>query len=229
EADGRKAAFAILKKAGIPVEKESRPIKAIDRAKLARRGEMLPSLPIDNPRFLEREAERCLNCGTACLRCVEVCPNRANFAVPVISVKGGDKDSAFRQQLQILHVDSLCNECGNCGLFCPFQGEPFRGKPTLFGNRASLDASKNAGFAFMADENGASAAKPNLAHRTAYEGAVMTLDFASWTGIAEKAIASGDQAATDRALKERALEKRALLALAHTVLKEHPYLIGGRA
>jgi putative selenate reductase len=210
EADGRKAAYAMLKKAGIPVEKQDRPIKSIDRAKLARRGEMLPPLPADDPDFLEREAERCLNCGTACLRCVEVCPNRANFAVPVISVKGGDKSAAFRQQLQILHVDVLCNECGNCGLFCPYQGEPFRGKPTLFAGRPALEASKNAGFAFVS-----SGSKPSLAYRAAYEGAPRLADYSAWTAAA----GSGNADAAERSL----------LALALTVLNEHPYLIGGRA
>jgi len=203
EADGNRAAYAMMAKAGIRVSKAARPVKEIDRAKLARRGELLPALPADDPRFLEREAERCLNCGTACLRCAEVCPNRANFAVPVASFKGGDKDSPFRQQLQILHVDYLCNECGNCGLFCPFQDEPYRHKPTLFNNRSSLDRSKNAGFVFLP----AATAEPSIAYRAEYEGVVREASWTEWNATAADP----------------------LLVLAKTVLTEHSYLIGGRA
>ena len=204
ESDGRRAAYAMLAKAGLPVPAAGPTPKTADRAKLARRGEMLPPLDADDPRFLEREAERCLNCGTACLRCVEVCPNRANFAVPVTG-------PAFRQSLQILHIDALCNECGNCGLFCPWQGEPFRGKPTLFSGRSALDASKNAGFAFVF-KNGGNDGEPALAYRSVYSGAPRFSVYEEWTTT------DGGDAA-----------EQSLLALAQTVLTNHPYLIGGRA
>jgi len=150
---------------------------------------------------------------------VEVCPNRANFAVPVSSVKGGDKASSFRQQLQILHVDALCNECGNCGVFCPYQGEPYRHKPTLFPSSAAARASKDAGFAFVgsSDEAGRGAA-PASGYRTAYEGALRTVPFADWTAAAEKPAPAGDA---------EAAAARALLSLALTVHQEHRYLAGG--
>lgn len=94
-----------------------------------------------------REAARCLQCSTLCDKCVEVCPNRANVAytaarthwrLPVLSVaKGGlavagEEEFVVRQTRQIVHVDDLCNECGNCATFCVHEGKPYREKPRLF-------------------------------------------------------------------------------------------------
>lgn len=82
--------------------------------------------------------DRCLNCGLICETCVDVCPNRANVAVPVI---GMDKP-------QIVHIDRLCNECGNCATFCPYEGAPYKEKLTLFETRGDMAESKNSGFCF---------------------------------------------------------------------------------
>ena len=84
----------------------------------------------------DREAERCLHCATVCECCAQVCPNRANVA---ITVKGLDKP-------QILHVDRLCNECGNCATFCPYDSRPYREKLTLFATREAFDESGNPGL-----------------------------------------------------------------------------------
>ncbi len=80
--------------------------------------------------------ERCLECATACQCCAEVCPNRANV---VISVPG-------MAMPQIVHVDSLCNECGNCAVFCPYSSAPYRDKFTLFGCREDFAHSENQGW-----------------------------------------------------------------------------------
>ena len=82
------------------------------------------------------------------------------------------------QAFQILHVDYLCNECGNCGLFCPYEGEPFRGKATLFPNRSALEASANAGFA-LGDAAGATILVRDRADAPARE-----LDREAWTAAA---------------------------------------------
>jgi putative selenate reductase len=93
------------------------------------------------------EARRCLQCATFCDKCVEVCPNRANYTylvepvgwtLPVLACQGGELVVAgwesFRveQARQILHVDDFCNECGNCATFCVHQGKPYADKPRLF-------------------------------------------------------------------------------------------------
>ena len=88
-----------------------------------------------NPKFNGKESERCLECGGLCGMCVESCPNRCNEYVVVNGKK------------QVIHIDAICNECGNCAVFCPYEGRPFRDKITVFTDRAALDDSENTGFA----------------------------------------------------------------------------------
>lgn len=84
----------------------------------------------------KREGDRCLSCQVVCQTCADVCPNRANV---VVTLPDG--------RTQILHVDRLCNECGNCAAFCPYDSSPYRDKFTLFYDRAGFDESeKNPGF-----------------------------------------------------------------------------------
>lgn len=87
---------------------------------------------------------RCLRCDSVCEVCTEVCPNRANVA---IAVPG-------HVQTQILHIDYLCNECGNCRTFCPWGGAPYVDKFTLFANEDDLDHSYNSGFAVLDKRSG---------------------------------------------------------------------------
>ena len=47
---------------------------------------------------------------------------------------------------QIVHIDSMCNECGNCGTFCPYDSAPYKDKFTLFANDADMKNSTNEGF-----------------------------------------------------------------------------------
>ncbi len=48
---------------------------------------------------------------------------------------------------QLLHVDRMCNECGNCLVFCPYDSAPYKDKFTLFHDRAGFDGStENQGF-----------------------------------------------------------------------------------
>ena len=79
---------------------------------------------------------RCLGCATVCETCASVCPNRANVVVRVPGMELG----------QILHVDGMCNECGNCAVFCPYDSRPYKDKFTLFWSRKDFDGSENEGF-----------------------------------------------------------------------------------
>jgi len=85
------------------------------------------------------EAARCLGCSNICENCAEVCPNRANLAITVPGM--------FKHQ--IIHVDYMCNECGNCKSFCPYESAPYLDKFTLFANEADLKNSSNQGFAVL--------------------------------------------------------------------------------
>ena len=83
-----------------------------------------------------QEGSRCLQCSTVCENCVDSCPNRANVAIAMA-------DGSH----QILHVDKMCNECGNCAVFCPYDSAPYREKFTLFLTREGFDEStENQGF-----------------------------------------------------------------------------------
>ena len=79
---------------------------------------------------------RCLGCATVCETCTEVCPNRANVAVWVPGMR----------QRQIIHVDGMCNECGNCATFCPYDSRPYQHKFTLFWSQEDFENSENEGF-----------------------------------------------------------------------------------
>jgi putative selenate reductase len=101
------------------------------------------------------EAARCLQCSTLCDKCVEVCPNRANYtfalrlhsgqAISPISLTlskvscqlgrlavTGEEVFRLDQARQIIHIDDFCNECGNCETFCVHDGKPYLDKPRLF-------------------------------------------------------------------------------------------------
>ncbi|MFR0780106.1 MAG: putative selenate reductase subunit YgfK [Zhenhengia sp.] len=84
------------------------------------------------------ESIRCLECDKICECCVDVCPNRANVTLDVEGKK------------QILHIDCMCNECGNCTIFCPYNSAPYRDKFTLFHTLEAFNSSTNSGL-FVAD------------------------------------------------------------------------------
>ena len=67
-----------------------------------------------------------------CKNCMDVCPNRANFPLPALKAA--------------IHIDSYCNECGNCACLCPFGYTPYKDKFTYFETEADFDSSSNNGF-----------------------------------------------------------------------------------
>jgi len=139
-ADGKKVAAAIIKKEVSEFQDE--PIKNYfnDDQKFfeeikRRKGEIIHQSSSDLP----FETTRCLGCNFICNKCVEVCPNRANVTIE-------SPDEMFGDKYQILHLDALCNECGNCETFCPYQGKPYKEKPTLFNDEEDFRNSSNNGF-----------------------------------------------------------------------------------
>ena len=144
-ADGMKTADAIIKKENIKAELYSIKNYFVNDQQLfedirKRKGE------IANQTYTNftLEAGRCLGCNFICNKCVEVCPNRANIAI-MSNLK------LFKDQYQIIHLDQLCNECGNCETFCPYQGTPYKEKFTFFNSESNYVESANDGFFF--DEN----------------------------------------------------------------------------
>jgi len=84
----------------------------------------------------KHESERCLDCATLCENCVDVCPNRANISIRVPG----------KVMAQIVHMDLMCNECGNCKSFCPYSSAPYKDKFTYFANEKDFEDSTNQGF-----------------------------------------------------------------------------------
>ncbi|MBU0703918.1 MAG: putative selenate reductase subunit YgfK, partial [Chloroflexi bacterium] len=139
-ADGHRAAEAICRKLGIPFtegvqlpalsEEEIVQAKRVRARKVAQhQGAMLPpgqraGFDLVEATLTEEaalsEAARCMQCSTLCDKCVEVCPNRANYTVivspasltlPQLScrqgklVVTGKETFIIKQARQIIHVD----------------------------------------------------------------------------------------------------------------------------
>jgi putative selenate reductase len=101
-----------------------------------KRGRILyPLEETDDGSISRTEKDRCLECSTVCNKCVDVCPNRANVVVHV-----------NEENMQVIHLDALCNECGNCATFCPYEGKPYEDKLTLFTLQEDFENSSNKGF-----------------------------------------------------------------------------------
>ena len=133
-------------------------VKAIANAKIVAvaiagtsfKGNELPNETIDNiynerailkDKAGDNDAARCLHCNEVCETCNEVCPNRANVHIIL-------KDGSH----QVVHVDSMCNECGNCEVFCPYDSKPYKDKFTLFYDANAMKDSTNDGFYYKDDK-----------------------------------------------------------------------------
>ena len=107
------------------------------------------------------EALRCVQCTAFCDKCVEVCPNRANYTftirpvrwrLPVLDVADGritivgHEEFVVSQPRQIVHVDDFCNECDDCQTFCVHRGRPYADKPRLFLDAAAFSAETDNAF-----------------------------------------------------------------------------------
>ncbi len=87
----------------------------------------------------------CLTCD----KCIPVCPNDANFALPM--PKGAVRlerlvpgaagftlelvgETPVEEAHQIANFADACNECGHCDVMCPEDGGPYVVKPRFFGS-----------------------------------------------------------------------------------------------
>lgn len=144
--DSKKAAAAICKKedpSWVRVDASAKyKVASADEKILLKKGEVMrASTDKDSDDVIRAtEASRCLECNYICNKCVDVCPNRANTAIPV------GKELGWNNPYQIVHIDAYCNECGNCGQFCPHEGRPFIDKMTVFSREDDFVNSKNQGF-----------------------------------------------------------------------------------
>ena len=186
-ADGRSAAEAICRHLCVAFEQPaSRPatlseqeiieVKAVRARKISQvKPSMLPvgqriDFKLIDSTLTEEEARieglRCVQCTTFCDKCVEVCPNRANYTfrmepvrwtLPVLapcdsglSVSGAE-EFRITQNRQILHVDDFCNECDDCQTFCVHHGKPYIDKPRLFLNETVFGEEQDNAFYIEGD------------------------------------------------------------------------------
>jgi putative selenate reductase len=167
-ADGRRAAEAICQRLGIPFRHiyydhsilSEEGILGVKRARARKEPQLLPEVTSLTERTsfdlveksasevkAKKEAARCMQCSSLCDKCVEVCPNRANYTytipqvdqqVPLLACHGdklvlvGEERFQINQTRQIIHIDDFCNDCGNCTTFCVHFGKPYLEKPRLF-------------------------------------------------------------------------------------------------
>jgi len=134
-ADAKLACEAILNK----TIGTDRPSLTTDEKIYAKKGNLVEPEKGLNP------DKRCLACDHICENCCDVCPNRANFAIKVPGV----------EMHQIIHLDYMCNECGNCETFCPYNSAPYKEKFTLFHRAEEMEDSTNDGFAFVDNDGNA--------------------------------------------------------------------------
>ncbi len=140
-ADGKKAAESIIMKENISSFTKINSNSNYNTEKrfqdiIERKGKIF-----NRSNIVSVESSRCLGCDLLCNKCVEVCPNRANIALDSSLLGNG-----YKNAYQILHIDGLCNECGNCETFCPYSSAPYKTKPTLFWDKKNFNESQNDGF-----------------------------------------------------------------------------------
>lgn len=165
-ADGLRAADSISREFGVaipedkglpmPTAEELAEVRTARTRKASRYCEV--HLPVEKRKGFElveqtfselqaqAEAKRCLQCASICGKCVEVCPNRANYNyatapvaadVPIFRINSGSLRAVATESVrvtqgsQIVHIDDFCNECGNCSAFCVHEGRPYMEKPRL--------------------------------------------------------------------------------------------------
>ena len=160
-ADSAKAAAAI---AGISYDKYAEEnIAADEKLYTAKKG-------VQSRDTGKTPDDRCLGCPTVCEVCTDVCPNRANVAIHVPG----------KCKAQIIHVDGMCNECGNCEVFCPYKGgRPYKDKFTLYWSEEDFLDSTNEGFLPL----------EGTQVKVRLDGKVETVDIAGETDLSADAVA----------------------------------------
>ena len=160
-ADSAKAAAAI---AGISYDKYAEEnIAADEKLYTAKKG-------VQSRDTSKTPDDRCLGCPTVCEVCTDVCPNRANVAIHVPG----------KCKAQIIHVDGMCNECGNCEVFCPYKGgRPYKDKFTLYWSEEDFLDSTNEGFLPL----------EGTQVKVRLDGKVETVDVAGETDLSADAVA----------------------------------------
>lgn len=87
------------------------------------------------------EDSRCSGYATVREIYTEVCPDRANVAVWAPGM----------HQRQVIYMDGMCNEYGNCVTFYPHDSRPYRDKFILSWSADDFKSSRSEGFPHLED------------------------------------------------------------------------------
>lgn len=233
-ADGRCAAEAICARLGIDFRQPaSRPavlseadVLAMKRVRARKEAQYKPEIvpPAQRTDFAliestltegaaQAEAFRCVQCTTFCDKCVEVCPNRANYTfqlprgavrwtLPRLACQGGKLEVVgwepfhIDQSRQILHVDDWCNECDDCQTFCVHHGKPYADKPRLFLEKDDFELESDNAFHIGGDtirrrEDGRESQLTRRDRSLVYENAHVRLSLTAEFEVKELALKEG--------------------------------------
>lgn len=200
-ADGRAVAEGIIKKENV----EKAYIKAADEYEFEseRLNKIYERKAIIEPQLASTEFDagfaestnRCLSCNIVCNKCVEVCPNIANTPIKV---------EGLTDVNQILHLEGLCNECGNCEVFCPYDSDPAKDKFTLFWRVSEFEKyTKQEGYVYTGEN---------------------TLKMRYAGDIYDLVLENGEVSFSDTTVQQNA-ETDGLLKIISTVQTDYPYLL----
>ncbi len=68
----------------------------------------------------------------------------------------------MKRKRQFANYADFCNDCGNCDVFCPEEGGPYKVKPRFFGAAATFDADVLDGFLVEKDAHGRPAMRARM-------------------------------------------------------------------
>ena len=200
-ADGRAVAEGIIEKENVTKGYiKTAPEYDFDEEKrfgeiAERKAELAPQVSLEEfDMDFSTAANRCLSCNIVCNKCIEVCPNIANFPIKV---------EGFRDPNQILHIEGLCNECGNCEVFCPYDSDPAKDKFTLFWTVDEFEKGEHEGYVYVTETT------LKMRHREDIYDLVLE------NGVASFADASF----------QGSEEMQGLLKMISTVETEYPYIL----
>ena len=167
----------------------------------------------------------------SCNKCLPVCPNGANFNIPIGTMNTpafdfqilqgtlhpvSKENFVLQQKIQIANLADFCNECGDCDPYCPEEGGPYQIKPRFFFNQTTYETyHHHDGFYFPTPDS--------LKGR--YRGAEYTLAFNaetqtySWQSQAVKCTLDKDNQLLSSELKQPLAEKTVLSMEAYHAMK----------
>ncbi len=158
------------------ISADDKKVKDVNSAGVINAQRIVPQL-VNNPRYHHNKNKNeppkidshlvLFDCIT-CNKCIPVCPNAANFSIPIGKKNFKYVDYQFSKgklipsthqyfvldyEHQIANLADFCNDCGDCDTYCPEFGGPFIEKPRFFFNEENYSKYKNDNGFYFADSS----------------------------------------------------------------------------